>query len=87
MTGQFGAARVFMKPASQGTGVIAGGAVRPVLEAAGVQDVLTKTLGTNNPHNVLKATIDAFRRMKRQLDLHAARRRGLDGDGQEATGG
>ena len=87
MTGQFGAARVFMKPASQGTGVIAGGAVRPVLEAAGVQDVLTKTLGTNNPHNVLKATIDAFRRMKRQLDLHAARRRSLDGDGQEAAGG
>ena len=87
MTGQFGAARVFMKPASQGTGVIAGGAVRPVLEAAGVQDVLTKTLGTNNPHNVLKATIDAFRRMKRQLDLHAARRRAVDGDGGEPTGG
>ena len=76
-----------MKPASQGTGVIAGGAVRPVLEAAGVQDVLTKTLGTNNPHNVLKATIDAFRRMKRQLDLHAARRRAVDGDAQETTGG
>ena len=87
MTGHFGAARVYLKPASQGTGVIAGGAVRPVLEAAGVQDVLTKTLGTNNPHNVLKATIDAFRRMKRQLDLHAARRRSLDGDGQEAAGG
>jgi small subunit ribosomal protein S5 len=58
-----------------------------VLEAAGVQDVLTKTLGTNNPHNVLKATIDAFRRMKRQLDLHAARRRAVDGDGGEPTGG
>ena len=49
--------------------------------------MLTKTLGTNNPHNVLKATIDAFRRMKRQLDLHAARRRSLDGDGGEAAGG
>jgi small subunit ribosomal protein S5 len=87
ITGHFGAARVFLRPASQGTGVIAGGAVRPVLEAAGVQDILTKTLGTNNPHNVLKATIDAFRRLKRLLDTHNARRRSVDGDGQEATGG
>jgi small subunit ribosomal protein S5 len=78
---------VFLRPASQGTGVIAGGAVRPVLEAAGVQDILTKTLGTNNPHNVLKATIDAFRRLKRLLDTHNARRRSVDGDAQEATGG
>jgi small subunit ribosomal protein S5 len=61
--------------------------VRPVLEAAGVQDILTKTLGTNNPHNVLKATIDAFRRLKRLLDTHSARRRSVDGDGQEASGG
>jgi small subunit ribosomal protein S5 len=87
ITGHFGAARVFLRPASQGTGVIAGGAVRPVLEAAGVQDILTKTLGTNNPHNVLKATIDAFRRLKRLLDTHNARRRSVDGDAQEATGG
>ena len=85
ITGHFGAARVYLKPAAQGTGVIAGGAVRPVLEAAGVQDILTKTLGTNNPHNVLKATIDAFRRIRRLQDNHAVRRRGLD-DGQEATG-
>ncbi len=87
ITGHFGAARVFLRPASQGTGVIAGGAVRPVLEAAGVQDILTKTLGTNNPHNVLKATIDAFRRLKRLLDTHNARRRSVDGDAQEASGG
>jgi small subunit ribosomal protein S5 len=85
ITGHFGAARVYLKPAAQGTGVIAGGAVRPVLEAAGVQDILTKTLGTNNPHNVLKATIDAFRRIRRLQDIHAVRRRALD-DGQEGTG-
>ena len=85
ITGHFGAARVYLKPAAQGTGVIAGGAVRPVLEAAGVQDILTKTLGTNNPHNVLKATIDAFRRIRRLQNIHAVRRRALD-DGQEGTG-
>ena len=76
--GKYGGAKVFIKPATEGTGVIAGGAVRTVLESVGIQNVLSKSQGSSNPHNVVKATFDALLNLRSPMMI--AKQRGVSLD-------
>ena len=76
--GRYGSGMVLLKPAPEGTGVIAGGAVRAVMTSAGVQNVLTKSIGTANPHNVVKATFDALRKLRDRAEVAALRGKSVE---------
>jgi small subunit ribosomal protein S5 len=76
--GRYGSGMVLLKPAPEGTGVIAGGAVRAVMTSAGIQNVLTKSIGTANPHNVVKATFDALRKLRDRAEVAALRGKAVE---------
>jgi len=78
VTGRYGSGQVLLKPASEGTGIIAGGPVRAVMEVAGIHNVLTKSIGTSNPHNVIKATFDALLRLKDESRVAELRSRTVE---------
>jgi small subunit ribosomal protein S5 len=78
VTGVYGAGRVLLKPAPEGKGVIAGGPVRAIMQLVGVRDVVTKSIGTSNPHNVVRATFEGLRSLKDPVAARRLRRQGLD---------